>query len=89
MGGITALQASYKLHNWQFKLTWMSPFTPRYKQYESEILNRNLHKHAVGFDKDSGNRLTLNIAWRISQGKKRQAAEKTINLNDSDNGIIK
>ena len=60
-----------------------------YKQYESEILNRNLHKHAVGFDKDSGNRLTLNIAWRISQGKKRQAAEKTINLNDSDNGIMK
>ena len=88
-GGITALQASYKLHNWQFKLTWMSPFTPRYKQYESEILNRNLHKHAVGFDQDSGNRLTLNIAWRISQGKKRQAAEKTINLNDSDNGIMK
>lgn len=88
-GGITALQASYKLHNWQFKLTWMSPFTPRYKQYESEILNRNLHKHAVGFDKDCGNRLTLNIAWRISQGKKRQAAEKTINLNDTDNGIIK
>ena len=88
-GGITALQASYKLHNWQFKLTWMSPFTPRYKQYESEILNRNLHKHAVGFDKDSGNRLTLNIAWRISQGKKRQSAEKTINLNDSDNGIMK
>lgn len=88
-GGITALQASYKLHNWQFKLTWMSPFTPRYKQYESEILNRNLHKHAVGFDKDSGNRLTLNIAWRISQGKKRQSAEKTINLNDTDNGIMK
>ena len=88
-GGTTALQVSYRLHDWQFKLTWMSPFTPRYKQYESEILNANLHKHAIGYDKDSGNRLMLNIAWRINQGKKRQAAEKNINLKDTDNGIIK
>ena len=88
-GGTTALQVSYRLHDWQFKLTWMSPFTPRYKQYESEILNANLHKHAIGFNKDNGNRLMLNIAWRINQGKKRQAAEKNINLKDTDNGIIK
>lgn len=88
-GGITALKASYKLHDWQFSLTWMSPFNPKYKQYESEILNRNLHKHDVGYDKDSGNRLMLNIAWRINQGKKRQAAEKSISLKDTDNGIIK
>ena len=88
-GGTTALQASYQLHGWQFKLTWISPFTPRYKQYESEILNRDLHKHSIGFDKDSGNRLMLNITWRISQGKKRQSAEKTINLNDTDNGVLK
>ena len=88
-GGTTALQVSYRLHDWQFKLTWMSPFTPRYKQYESEILNINLYKHAIGFDKDSSNRLMLNITWRISQGKKRQSAEKTINLNDTDNGVLK
>ena len=88
-GGTTALQVSYRLHDWQFKLTWMSPFTPRYKQYESEILNVNLHKHAISFDKDYGNRVMLNIAWRISRGKKRQSTEKNINLKDTDNGIIR
>lgn len=88
-GGTTALQASYQLNAWQFTLTWMSPLTSRYKQYESEILNRNLHKHSVGIDKDNSNRLMLNIAWRISRGKRHQAAEKNINLKDTDNGIIK
>ena len=88
-GGTTALQASYQLRGWQFSLTWLSPLTPRYKQYESEILNCNLHKHAVGYDKNIGNSLMLNIAWRISRGKKRQSAEKTIDLKDTDNGIIK
>ena len=34
-------------------------------------------------------RETLNIAWRISRGKKRQSAEKTIDLKDTDNGIMK
>lgn len=88
-GGTTALQASCQLGNWQLTPTWMSPLTPRYKQYESEILNRYLHKHAIGYDKDNSNRLMLNIAWRINRGKKRQSAEKTINLKDTDNGIIK
>jgi len=31
----------------------------------------------------------LNASWRISYGKKHQAAEKHMNLNDSDTGIIK
>ena len=88
-GGTTALQASYQLHDWQFTLTWLSPFTNKYKMYESEILNRNLHKHTVGFDKDTGNSIRLNVTWRISRGKKRQSAEKTISLKDNDNGIIK
>ena len=34
-------------------------------------------------------RETLNIAWRISRGKKIQSAEKTIDLKDTDNGIMK
>lgn len=88
-GGSTALQASYRLRDWQFALTWSSPFSSRYKVYESEILNRNLHKHSVGFDTDGGNSLMLNVTWRISKGKKRQSAEKTIDLKDTDNGIIK
>lgn len=87
--GLTALRASYRWRDWSFSLTWMSPFHKKYKQYESEILNRNLYKHAVGYDKDSGNSLMLHITWRMSRGKKRQSIDKTIQLNDTDNGIIK
>ena len=88
-GGTNALQASYQLGNCQLSLTWLNPLTKRYKMYESEILNRNLHKHAIGIDRDRSNSLMLNVAWRISHGKKRETANKAINLNDSDNGIIK
>ena len=31
----------------------------------------------------------LGIAWRINRGKERLAAEKKINLKDTDTGIIK
>ena len=34
-------------------------------------------------------KLVLNASWRISYGKKHQAAEKHMNLNDTDTGIIK
>lgn len=88
-GSTTALQASYQLRGWQLTLTWMSPLTSRYKQYESEILNSNLYKHIVSFDNDGGNKVILNIAWRFNYGKKRQSASKTINLKDTDNGIMK
>lgn len=88
-GGSTAMQASYQLGDWHFSLTWMSPFQARYKQYESELLNRNLHKRSIGIDKDMGNSLMLSIAWRMSRGKKRQTVDKTIDLKDVDNGIIK
>lgn len=88
-GGTTALQASYRLGGWQLSLTWINPFCGKYKVYGSEILNRNLHKHAVGFDNDRSNGLMLNVAWRVSHGKSRQAIRKTIDLKDSDSGIMK
>lgn len=87
--GTNALQAAYSLRNWQFALTWLNPFSSKHIYYKSEVLNRNLHKSSTGYDKDSGNCLMLNVTWRFSRGKNRQTADKTIQLKDVDNGIIK
>ena len=88
-GGYTFLQASYRLKDWRFIVTWSNPFCNNYKSYETEILNRYLHKHTSGRNKDLGNCLMLGISWRINRGKERPAAEKKINLKDTDAGIIK
>lgn len=60
-----------------------------YKAYESEVIDRNMHKLTTSYNKDGENKLVLNASWRISYGKKHQAAEKRMNLNDTDTGIIK
>lgn len=88
-GAYSALQASYNLKNWQFSLTWTNPICSNYKSFENELLNRNLYKHSIGYSKDSGNCISLNIVWRLSGGRNHQSAEKRINLKDTDNGIMK
>lgn len=88
-GAYSALQASYNLKNWQFSLTWANPLCSNYKSFENELLNRNLYKHSIGYSKDSGNCISLNIVWRLNGGRNHQSAEKRINLKDTDNGIMK
>ncbi len=87
-GAYTTLQCSYNYKDWHFSLSWSNPFINNYKSTESEILNRNLYKHFVEHNRDSGNSVSLNISWRLSRGRKHQSADKTINLRDTDNGII-
>lgn len=88
-GAYSVLKAAYSWRDWQFSLSWANPFKSNYKSYEKELLNRNLYKHTIGYFKDSGNLVTLNVSWRLSRGSKHKSAEKKINLRDTDNGIIK
>ena len=88
-GAYSVLKASYTWRDWQFSLSWGNPFNSHYKSYENKLLNRNLYKHTIGYSKDSGNLLSLNISWRINRGSRHKSAEKTISLSDKDNGIIK
>ena len=88
-GAYSVLKASYTWCDWQFSLSWGNPFNSHYKSYENELLNRNLYKRTIGYSKDNGNLLSLNISWRINRGSRHKSAEKTISLSDKDNGIIK
>lgn len=88
-GAYSTLQASYQHKDWQFSVAWANPFTSNYKSDEAEILNRNLHKLTTIHDKASGNRVSLSVSWRINRGKKYLSANKTINLSDTDDGIMR
>lgn len=88
-GTYSAIKAAYAWKDWNFSITWSNPFKNKYKSYENELLNSNLHKHTIGYSKDSGNMISLNISWRMSRGSKHNSTEKRINLRDTDNGIIK
>ena len=88
-GAYSVLKASYTWGDWQFSLSWGNPFNSHYKSYENKLLNRNLYKHTIGYSKDNGNQVSLNISWRINRGSRHKSAEKTISLSDKDNGIIK
>lgn len=87
-GNSISLQAAYQHKNWQFSLAWSNPFTNRYKASEGELLNVNIHKLTTIYNRDSGNRLSLNVSWRMNRGKRHKTAEKTINLSDKDSGIM-
>lgn len=87
-GGYSALKASYSHNDWQFSLSWSNPLASNYKSGEYELLNRNIHRLTTVYDRDSGNTVSLNVSWRMSRGKKHLTAEKTINLRDTDTGII-
>lgn len=87
-GAYSVLKAAYSWRDLQFSLSWTNPFNKKYKSYENELLNRNLYKHTIGYSKDSGNFVTLNVSWRLSRGNKHKSAEKKINLSDTDNGIM-
>ena len=87
-GAYSVLKASYTWRDWQFSLSWANPFMSNYKSYENELLNCNLYKHTIGYSKANSNMISLNISWRLSRGSKHKSAEKTINLRDTDNGII-
>ena len=87
-GAYSVLKAAYSWRDLQFSLSWTNPFNKKYKSYENELLNRNLYKHTIGYSKDSGNLVTLNVSWRLSRGNKHKSAEKKINLSDTDNGIM-
>lgn len=88
-GAYSAVKVSYNYKSWQFSLMWSNPFSGKYKESESELVNRELHKLSMYYSADRSNQLSLNISWRISKGKKHQSADKRINLQDTDTGIIR
>ena len=87
--GDIALKAAYSYKDWQFALIWQQPFQHKYKMFESEVLNRNLQKTTALYSRDACNLVNLTVTWRLTKGRKFRAVNRSIQLKDSDTGIIR
>ena len=83
-----SLEAAYNYKDWQFGISYSLPFVKHYKMFESETLNENLYKKETLYSTDAGNYVSLNIAWRFHKGRKHRASQQTLNLKDTETGIM-
>jgi hypothetical protein len=56
---------------------------------QSVLLNQWVWKKQLWTSSDYANMLTLNLTWRLSKGRKAKHMEKTMNLREYDDGMIK
>ena len=88
-GNSILLKGSYQYKSCQFSLAWQLPLMQRYKMFETDILNRNLQKSTALYSTDICNLVSLTVTWRLHKGRKYRTVNKTIQLKDSDTGIIR
>ena len=89
-GSFTYLNAAYRYKNLNVSLTWQQPLNPHYKQFQSEVYNRYVRKTVSLHCPDLGNFVSLNIAWKFSQGRAYKDIRRNINQKaDKDTGILR
>lgn len=88
-GNSILLKGSYQYKSYQFSLAWQLPLMQRYKMFETDILNCNLQKSTALYSTDICNLVSLTVTWRLHKGHKYRTVNKTIQLKDSDTGIIR
>ena len=89
-GMFTYLNAAYRHKNLNLSLTWQQPLNPHYKQSQSDVYNRYVRKTSTLHCRDLGNLVSLNIAWKFSQGRAYKNIRRNINRKaDKDTGILR
>ena len=89
-GAFSYLNAAYRYKDLNVSLTWQQPFVNRYKQSQSEVYNRYVRKTVSLHCRDLGNYVSLNIAWRFSQGRAYKDVRRNIQQKvDKDTGILR
>ena len=89
-GSFTYLNAAYRYKNLTLSLTWQQPLNPHCKQFQSEVYNRYVRKTTTLHCRDFGNFVSLNIAWKFSQGRAYKDIRRNINQKaDKDTGILR
>ncbi|MBD8041772.1 TonB-dependent receptor [Phocaeicola sp. Sa1CVN1] len=85
-----SLNASYRYKNLNLSLVWQQPFRNRYKQFQSDVYNRYVRKTTALHCRDLGNFVSLNIAWKFSQGRAYKDVRRNIEQKaDKDTGILR
>lgn len=87
-GATVQLSASYQMGNASLSLFCTNPFRAHPLSNRSGVMSRYLHKVVTLRDGDNGNYFGVSLTWRISHGKGLRKAERTIDLKDTDAGIL-
>lgn len=89
-GSFVSLNASYRYKNLNLSLAWQQPFRNRYKQFQSDVYNRYVRKTTALHCRNLGNFVSLNIAWKFSQGRAYKDVRRNIEQKaDKDTGILR
>ena len=89
-GSFVSLNASYRYKNLNLSLAWQQPFRNRYKQFQSDVYNRYVRKTTALHCRDLGDFVSLNIAWKFSQGRAYKDVRRNIEQKaDKDTGILR
>lgn len=89
-GSFVSLNASYRYKNLNLSLAWQQPFRNRYKQFQSDVYNRYVRKTTALHCRDLGNFVSLNIAWKFSQGRAYKDVRRNVEQKaDKDTGILR
>lgn len=83
------LTASYKMGNFTLSMFWQHCFKDEVRMYQTEQLNRFVHKMQRMYNGDMGNMLTFRVTWRLSKGRKREEIKREGMKTNVDSGIMK
>lgn len=83
------LTASYKMGNFTLSMFWQHCFQDEVRLYNTEQLNRFVHKMQRMYSGEMGNMLTFRVTWRLSKGRKREEIRRNAIKTRNDTGIMK
>ncbi len=83
------LTASYKAGDFTFSMFWQYCFQNEVRSFNTEQLNRYVHKMQRMYSGELGNMLTFRVTWRLSKGRKREALKRDEIKTNTGSGIMK
>ena len=85
----TYFSCSYQLGNCNISIYAQHPFQKNPRTDKGGVDNALIHRLAIDHCKDYGNRISLNISWKINKGKQFRNINRKLNNKDTQTGILK
>lgn len=87
--GTTVVKAQWQRGNWAVALRWTQPLTSDVRSLSTETTSRYVHKETDVQSRSDANRLSLNLTYTLSKGRKYRDLGSTITNRDSDAGLMR
>lgn len=87
-GAATYVGCSYRAGNLTLSAYWQHPLEKNPTMVKDEVVNRYVWKQIMMRGTDYGNALMLNVAWRLSRGRKFREVQRQLKNEDRQTGIM-